>query len=172
MDYLNRVIEFHKSIGYTGPDTPSLPDPERSFMRIRLIREELKELEEAIEKEDITQIAKELADLKYVVFGADIDFGFIRKVDQFNRLADEIFSEVHRSNMTKTMAEAQEAEQEADLFREKGIRCEVRQIEDRFAVIREDGKLLKPSFYESADISQILKTAHLRWKVEASPMNK
>lgn len=165
MDYLNRVIEFHKSIGYTGPDAPSLPDPERSFMRIRLIREELKELEEAIESGDISQVAKELADLKYVVFGGDIDFGFIGRVDQFTTLADEIFAEVHRSNMTKTLATMQEAEQEAARFREDGIICDVRQIGDRFAVIREDGKLLKPSFYESADIDSVLKAANERWKL-------
>ena len=61
-------------------------------MRIRLILEELAELSAALQKEDIEEVCKETADLLYVVFGLAVQMGLP---------IDRIFSEVHRSNMTK-----------------------------------------------------------------------
>jgi predicted HAD superfamily Cof-like phosphohydrolase len=54
--------------------------------------EELQELLDAMHSEDAVAIADGLADLLYVVFGTAVAYGIPM---------DEVFVEVHRSNMTK-----------------------------------------------------------------------
>jgi predicted HAD superfamily Cof-like phosphohydrolase len=72
---------------------PSFPDSEdETFLRVKLIREELKELEEAILYKDIVEVADALSDLLYVIYGAGHTFG----ID-----LNKTFEEVHSSNMTK-----------------------------------------------------------------------
>lgn len=61
-------------------------------LRLRLMMEELGELAEAIHTGDLVQIADGLADLEYVTVGTAIAFGIPH---------EEVFREVHRSNMTK-----------------------------------------------------------------------
>lgn len=71
---------------------PTLVEPAVAQFRVDIIQEELDELKLAIEAGDIYLIADALADLKYVVFGADITYGIP---------ADTIFESVHESNMSK-----------------------------------------------------------------------
>lgn len=63
-------------------------------LRCKLIAEEAKEVIEAINKEPIENIAKELCDLLYVTFGAIVEYGLQDKIE-------ECFAEVQRSNMSK-----------------------------------------------------------------------
>ena len=57
-----------------------------------LIQEEFDELREALAQQDIEAVAKELADLLYVVYGTAVSCG----IDMA-----PVFREVHRSNMSK-----------------------------------------------------------------------
>jgi predicted HAD superfamily Cof-like phosphohydrolase len=57
-----------------------------------LIEEEFGELREAMAQGAVSQIAKELADLLYVVYGTAVSCG----IDM-----EPVFREVHRSNMSK-----------------------------------------------------------------------
>ena len=56
------------------------------------MREELHELVESMHQCDMLAVAKELADLLYVVYGTAVSFG----IDM-----EPVFEEVHHSNMTK-----------------------------------------------------------------------
>lgn len=67
-------------------------DPVRVSLRLKLIDEEFKEVIEAFQQKDRVQIAKELTDLLYVVYGAG---------DVFGLDLDECFRLVHESNMSK-----------------------------------------------------------------------
>jgi predicted HAD superfamily Cof-like phosphohydrolase len=60
--------------------------------RLKLIREETDELEDALEHEELEESLDGIADLLYVVLGTAVEMG----VD-----IEPIFREVHRSNMTK-----------------------------------------------------------------------
>ena len=86
------VAEFHQAFQIVTASTPTLPDEHTRVLRETLIREESKELEEAFEQGDLAAIAKELADLLYVVYGTAVSCG----IDM-----EPVFREVHRSNMTK-----------------------------------------------------------------------
>ena len=61
-------------------------------MRYELIREELNELKEAINKKDLTEVADALTDILYVTYGAGHAFGIN---------LDKCFQEVQNSNMSK-----------------------------------------------------------------------
>ena len=61
-------------------------------LRYDLIKEELGELKEAIEKKDIKEVADALTDILYVTYGAGHAFGIN---------LDKCFDEVQNSNMSK-----------------------------------------------------------------------
>lgn len=91
-DAQRMVQEFHKQFEIHVSPTPSIPDEPTQLLRKRLIQEEFDELQEAMQEKDLPSIAKELADLLYVVYGTAVSLG----IDM-----EPVFQEVHRSNMSK-----------------------------------------------------------------------
>lgn len=87
------LAEFNATFGayVSNRPTTDLP-PEIIELRKRLIGEEVKELLEAIEEGDLAHIAKEAADLAYVLRGTTDAYG----ID-----LDTAVEEVHASNMSK-----------------------------------------------------------------------
>ena len=86
------VLEFHKEFDIHVANVPTVPDGKTQALRVRLIQEEFDELKEAFEAKDLPNIAKELADLLYVVYGTAVSYG----IDM-----EPVFQEVQRSNMSK-----------------------------------------------------------------------
>lgn len=101
------VREFHEAMGIPILDRPSIPDIKRVELRRRLLQEEFKEADEEFARiiarhahyasaedvhQDVSRLAKELSDIRYVCWGADLEFGIP---------SDTVDAEVHRSNMTK-----------------------------------------------------------------------
>lgn len=92
-DYEMMVREFMVKHGQFAKNLPSTNLPaEVKLLRLRLMAEELGEVASAIHQDDIVEIADGLADLIYVAVGTAIAFGIP---------INEVFTEVHRSNMTK-----------------------------------------------------------------------
>ena len=90
MTNFTKVADFMNSFGQrvlTEPDITNVPE-----LRYELIREELEELREGLDKNDTIEVADALTDLLYVVYGAGHAFG----ID-----LDKCFEEVHNSNMSK-----------------------------------------------------------------------
>ncbi|HET8721813.1 MAG TPA: MazG nucleotide pyrophosphohydrolase domain-containing protein [Nitrospira sp.] len=86
------VERFHRVFDILVQRTPNPVDEHTRILRERLIHEELEELKEAMGTRDLAAIAKELADLLYVVYGTAVSYG----IDM-----GPVFLEVHRSNMSK-----------------------------------------------------------------------
>ncbi len=86
------VREFHTVFDLHMAERPRVPDEQTVTLRARLIQEEFDELQEAMKAEHLPHIAKELADLLYVVYGTAVAFG----IDM-----EPVFREVQRSNMSK-----------------------------------------------------------------------
>ena len=86
------VREFHKEFDIRVAERPDVPDTKTTALRERLIQEEFDELKEAMKAESLPCIAKELADLLYVVYGTAVSYG----IDMA-----PVFREVQRSNMSK-----------------------------------------------------------------------
>lgn len=145
------VSEFHKLFDAPILDTPQIPDLKRAQLRVSLLQEELNELQEAIDNNDLTEVADALADLQYVLSGAVLEFGL------GDRFAD-IFAEVQRSNMSKACNSLQEAEATVEYYRNhKDTEWYIVQKWDQYLVHRtEDNKVLKSINYSPADINKFL----------------
>lgn len=91
---LEKVLEFHKVFGMLVNENPTMIDTSSMNLRLKLIEEEFNELYVEMVKYDakIENIAKEMADLLYVVYGTAVSMG----IDM-----NKIFEEVHKSNMSK-----------------------------------------------------------------------
>lgn len=150
-DSLNDVAEFHRTFHLPVEEKPLIPAEDRCRLRINLLREELRELEEAVAADNLVEVADALADLQYVLSGAVLEFGL---GGHFKAL----FDEVHRSNMSKTCASREEAEATLAHYAEKGQAGRIEASGDVFLVYRiEDGKVLKNVNYSPADLAAQLK---------------
>ena len=92
MTNFESVKKFMQTFGQEVKITASFPNDKIINLRLDLIREELSELKEAIEKKDIKDVADALTDILYVTYGAGHAFGIN---------LDKCFEEVQNSNMSK-----------------------------------------------------------------------
>ena len=118
----DKVREFTERMEMVHDTWP--PTQDEANLRWRLMDEELTEVQQEFIRypKDKIKIAKELADLLYVVYGTAVSFGIP---------IDEVFDEVHRSNMSKLV--------------------------DGKPVKREDGKVLKGPNYKPPQLELIFK---------------
>lgn len=124
------VAAFHEACDVPVLDKPAVPTADRRVLRRELIREEFQELTAEMHKDrnsvDLANLGKEIADLIVVLIGTALEYGLP---------LDEIWDEVHRSNMSKLDPETGKA------------------------VKRSDGKVLKGPNYRPADIRSIVEKA-------------
>ena len=92
MSNFKRVKKFMETFGQEIKEKASFPNSKITSLRYELIKEELDELKEAIDKKDIKEVADALTDILYVTYGAGHAFG----ID-----LDKCFEEVQNSNMSK-----------------------------------------------------------------------
>ena len=87
-----QVADFHRATDTPVIDRPAVPPEDRRELRIALLQEEFGEVVEAMRENDVAHVAKELADLLYVAYGAALEWGVN---------LDKVFDAVHESNMAK-----------------------------------------------------------------------
>ena len=92
MTNFERVKKFMRTFSQEVRTEASFPSEKIINLRFDLIREELSELKDAIEKKDIREVADALTDILYVTYGAGHAFGIN---------LDKCFEEVQNSNMSK-----------------------------------------------------------------------
>ncbi len=92
MSNFESVKKFMETFGQEIKEKASFPNDKITSLRYDLIKEELDELKEAIDKKDIKEVADALTDILYVTYGAGHAFG----ID-----LDKCFQEVQNSNMSK-----------------------------------------------------------------------
>ena len=92
MTNFERVRKFMETFGQEIKGKAQFPNEKITSLRYDLISEELGELKEAIDNNDIKEVADALTDILYVTYGAGHAFG----ID-----LDRCFQEVQNSNMSK-----------------------------------------------------------------------
>ena len=92
MSNFESVKKFMKTFGQEVKEKAEFPSDKVSALRYDLIKEELDELRDAIQKKDIKEVADALTDILYVTYGAGHAFGIN---------LDKCFEEVQNSNMSK-----------------------------------------------------------------------
>ena len=116
----NKAFSLQMSDQILAFDSLDVPEFNKRAFRYSLMMEENTEY---LESQDIVQVADALADQMYILIGTVMAHGLQGKFE-------EIFAEVHRSNMSK--------------------------LEDGKAIYREDGKVLKGKDYTPPDIASII----------------
>ena len=92
MTHFEKVGVFMKTFGQNVKQSSSFSSEKINALRISLIKEELDELIEAMNKKDLVEVADALTDILYVTYGAGHAFGIN---------LDDCFEEVQNSNMSK-----------------------------------------------------------------------
>ena len=92
MTNFENVKKFMHTFSQEVKTKAGFPSEKIVNVRLDLIREELLELKEEIEKKDIKEVADALTDILYVTYGAGHAFGIN---------LDKCFEEVQNSNMSK-----------------------------------------------------------------------
>merc|ERR1719473_1354747 len=104
--------EFMKNFGQKVFDAPQLnifdKDPKTVDLRLKLIKEEVKELADAMKDKDMIETIDALGDILYVVYGAGGAFGIN---------LDQAFDLVHKSNMTKLCKTEEEAKETVEWYK-------------------------------------------------------
>lgn len=122
---IDSVREFHDVFRIGNRYEPTGEISEAEYMlRYNLIKEENDEYLEACRRNDLVEIADALGDQLYILFGTILRHGLQHKIE-------EVFDEIHRSNMSKLDAQGE-------------------------PIFREDGKILKSELYFKPDISKVL----------------
>ena len=124
IEKINSVKEFHEVFRIGSNHAPCLIDEKEYALRHRLMAEETEEYLDACKKGDLVEIADALGDQLYILFGTILKHGLQHKIE-------EVFDEIHRSNMSKLDADGK-------------------------PVVREDGKILKSELYFKPDIRKVL----------------
>mmetsp|Transcript_130182 Transcript_130182/g.417793 ORF Transcript_130182/g.417793 Transcript_130182/m.417793 type:complete len:232 (+) Transcript_130182:116-811(+) len=109
-----RVQEFHQAFGVQVAAEPRLDvfKEDKPLIKLRrdLILEEVKELEESLDKQDLDGTVDALTDILYVVYGAGVSLGVN---------LDAAFDIVHRSNMSKLCKTEEVAQQTVARYQEQ-----------------------------------------------------
>lgn len=118
----NCVKQFHSVYGANIGTQPAWPTESERALRRKLLAEEFEEYTQAENANDFTEVCDALGDMLYIIYGTAVSYGIP---------IDEIFQEIHDSNMSKLDSNG------------KPIR-------------REDGKILKGPNYFTPNIEKIL----------------
>ena len=92
MTNFEKVKNFMQTFGQEVKNKPSFSSEKINNLRYDLIKEELEEFKEALDKKDLVEVADALTDILYVTYGAGHAFGIN---------LDNCFEEVQQSNMSK-----------------------------------------------------------------------
>jgi len=92
---LEAVELFHNTYGLGVSDTPKADLGEnKNLLRFNLMKEENEEYLEAVQNNDIIEVADALGDMLYILCGTILEHGLQHKIE-------EVFDEIQCSNMSK-----------------------------------------------------------------------
>lgn len=147
---LNSVSKFHNTFNHPILSEPQIPPQKRAELRLSLLKEELEELQEAVENDDLVEAADALCDLQYVLAGAILEFGMGEKFA-------ELFAEVQRSNMSKVCRSEEEAQATINHYKTQNQDAYFEKKDEFYLVYRQaDNKTLKSINYSEVDLKSIL----------------
>ena len=108
MKQLDAVKEFHTAFKIGHSETPVADlGATKKLLRFNLMKEENEEYLEAVQNNDLVEIADALGDMMYILCGTIIEHGLQDKIEA-------VFDEIQRSNMSKLGEDGQ------PIYREDG----------------------------------------------------
>ncbi|WMW78645.1 nucleoside triphosphate pyrophosphohydrolase family protein [Flavobacterium sp. 20NA77.7] len=105
---LDAVTLFHTSFGLgVSSEIKGTLGEGKNLLRYNLMKEENEEYLEAVQNNDVVEIADALGDMLYILCGTILEHGLQHKIE-------EVFDEIQRSNMSKLGADGK------PIYREDG----------------------------------------------------
>ena len=156
--FVNEVQEFNQTFGKPNNYEPIMPDKKAWMFVYDFILEELEEYKEACEKVDIVGVLDALCDITYVSLGnGTLVHGLKGKIW-------EAYQEVQASNMSKSCATKEEAEETVRVrSEEKKHKCHYELVGNRYVVYRtRDHKVMKSINYFAPDLKQFFTDEELK----------
>lgn len=152
MSFSQKLKEFHEKFELVIRDTPytNLFDDENLVnLRMKLIEEEWKELQEAVRNKDHVEVLDAITDSIYVLVGMCISCGFD---------IDKAFDLVHQSNMSKLCDTEEQAHESVAWYNETRPEFQpaFRKTKDGQKWLVYDkltGKVLKNKYYKAVDLT-------------------
>jgi hypothetical protein len=156
-----KVVDFNTQFGVKIHSThrPEIFDSEPNNVEfaMKLIREEMRELEEAVKTKDYVETVDALADILYVVYGMGTRIGVNM---------DQVFDIVHQNNMSKLCSSEEDAKASVEYYLANKEKLGYDSPSYRLA---EDGKhyvvynqttkkVLKSIKWQPVDLSFVMKT--------------
>lgn len=148
--FVDEVEVFNKTFGKPNNYEPIVPsDKKLTDFVVNFIKEETDELAHAIEEKDIVEVLDAICDLLYVAVGnATMVFGLKDKLVP-------AYAEVQASNMSKSCATVEEAEETIRVRSEQHGECYFRKVGNRYVVYRKaDDKVMKSVNYFAPNLRQ------------------
>ena len=163
MTNFEKVINFNYQFGISQIKSPNELSPKRDIFDkdpkqvefcLKLIREEMKELEEAVKAKDYVETVDALSDILYVVYGMANRIG----VD-----IDKAFDLVHTNNLSKLCRTEEEARQTVKYYIDNKNTTgydspDYRQAPDNKHWVvynKSTNKVLKSIMWKSVDLSSV-----------------
>lgn len=154
----DKIKEFHSAFGLQlseAHDHSVLDNEKLLKLRVDLIAEEFKELQDAIHQKDFTEVRDAIGDILYVTYGAAASFGIN---------ADNDYDIIHQSNMTKLCKTEPEAidtvnwyKEQYDLGKTSYDTPDYRKSDDNIHWVvfnKSSGKILKSIHYKPVNFSE------------------
>ena len=153
--FVSEVEEFNDTFGKPNNYSPTIPAEEEWKFVYNFILEELEEYRQACEDGNIVEVLDALCDITYVSLGNGV---------MLHGLKDKIlpaYEEVQASNMSKSCATIQEAEQTVEVrSKEQGEPCHFEKVGSRYIVYRtRDRKVMKSINYFRPNLKKFFKDA-------------
>ena len=105
---LDAVQAFHEAFKINVNHEPTINVSDQiKELRFNLMKEENEEYQEAVQNNDLIEVADALGDMLYILCGTIIEHGMQDKIEQ-------VFDEIQRSNMSKLSEDGE------PIFREDG----------------------------------------------------
>ena len=160
--FVDEVEIFNSTFGKPNNYEPTVPaDNKLTNFVVDFIKEETEELAEAIENGDIVEVLDAICDLLYVAVGnAAMVFGVKDKLM-------DAYAEVQASNMSKSCATLEEAEETIAVRSEQHGPCHTEQVGDRWVVYRtSDDKVMKSVNYFAPNLKQFFTEEEIKQAYE------
>ena len=157
--FTDSVQEFHSVFGHPVAYEPRALTADRFMFRLKMLRDEIDELEAAYMRKDLVETLDAYCDISYFLRGSIIESGM-------QYILEEAFKAVHGTNMKKSHDSVGEASTTAQHYTSEGRKAIVDTVEFNgrtyFNVLDdtdtdEKGKTLKPFGYDKKEAGRLLK---------------
>jgi hypothetical protein len=153
MSNFEKVVDFNWLYGVIESkvlvsDKNVLVDkPDMIKFCMKLIREEMSELEEAIKNKDLIEVLDAIGDILYVVYGMSARMGYN---------ADKLFDIIHKNNMEKLCGTEEIAKETVEMYKQQfgtDVKYRIAADENNYVVYRPSTlKVLKSKTWKAVDL--------------------